>query len=1119
MADRKSPIKIDSNTELMLMAEGGETPDFVSDADALAMEDPQATRAGQGFKQLGQQFESGPAISKASQEGVEPESDPLTDIAGGYLGSKLASGAGEILGNEAGAIGRQLSNTPKARAARANKMGFDTSKTYYHGTKADIEAFNPETLGASTNAQSAKQGYFFASDPSTAGDYAELSPARNVLRAKATEAESWKPVEDAYNKLVDKYGLKWKTSKQIQELRDSGTGEAILKHGEIKEVPDNDPLLKEYESARQAAVDYENSLTPLTSSEKFDIENQIYSLKRLTPKAIKENKNKLTALQKRLDQSTALIEQKNYGQNVIPVHLKMENPYVHDFKSTGYRDESYASIMTKAKKAGHDSVIFKNTYDPANPENRIKQDIVAVFEPHQIRSKHAKFNPKEAKSGKLSYAMGGLADEESYFAEGGDAQLPGFVSDEQMSQLESQSGQQPGFISDEQMSHLQSDEDRQQEQYGTPGQQLKAGLEGAAQGLVGPIAPLAEQALGVKPEDIRGRAEANPYTHYASEAAGLIGPALLTGGASGAARITQAGALEALGKVLPEATTLAGRIGMSAAKGAIDNMLISGSDEVSKMILQDPNQSVQTALTDIGLSAALGGGISGLASGISPLWKATVGDKTSKMIQDFKGRINEHLMNPEPVNAVKYELGEYYDQAKSLSNISTLYDQAAEAENVPAMRSLMKSQGKIEEAFKAYQPALKAFESKFTTLGAAGERVIDPGKINTYMNQIGKPNAEIKQSILRNFLDASEKYKKVINGEYSGLEQNAPMLNTPMNSTLSTLGERTTGGKLADAFISKGLTHEGSKSLGAAFGAGVGGILGGHSGATLGAILGSHSLGPFFNSVLPGIANKLVNTAANSTGFKAVLDHGMAVAKGDMLISKAAKNLFKVGSAVLTESQVPSHKDLEKLNRKLATIQTDPDKLYQSRTTDLSHYLPDHSSAADLTISNAVSQLNSMRPDRSRMAPLDSKPVLSNTQKADFTNALTIAQQPLVVMDKIKKGTITAKDVMLIQSLYPSLYNGLKQKITNEMILHVNKGEIVPYKTRVGLSMFMAQPLDSTMSPLSIQAAQLQPAMQKQAAAQAPEGKGGTKSSPALQKMGKMYQTPGQAKEEHRTKE
>lgn len=87
------------------------------------------------------------------------------------------------------------------------------------------------------------------------------------------------------------------------------------------------------------------------------------------------------------------------GPNVVPVYLRMQNPLVHDFKGKVFRDESYANIIKKAKAAGHDGVIFRNTYDAgeygrfdAAMKGRFKsEDIHVVFDANNIRSVNADF--------------------------------------------------------------------------------------------------------------------------------------------------------------------------------------------------------------------------------------------------------------------------------------------------------------------------------------------------------------------------------------------------------------------------------------------------------------------------------------------------------------------------------------------------------------------------------------------------------------------------------------------------------------------------------------------------------------------------------------------------------
>lgn len=789
-----------------------------------------------------------------------------------------------------------------------------------------------------------------------------------------------------------------------------------------------------------------------------------------------------------------------------------------------------------------------------------------------------------------------------------------------------------------------------EEKYGSTGQQALAGLEGVGRGLAGFLAPLAEKQLGVKEEDILGREEIYPGTHIAGEVLGLVGPALLTGGGSAAvragaegagllataAKLTQGAAIEKIAaKLAPVAgETLASKIGSAAAKGAIENVLFSGSDEVSRLILNDPNQSAQTAFTDIGLSAALGGILGGGANAASHLWQAKVGDKGSKLVADFTGRVKEHIENPDPVSAMTQELTDYYQGMKEwahdvhganglkaqniakvipemsekiasqVSSVSSKVDETlaklakdphasilddaigkyksavssdspveifngmqelkqqlqewgkynkattplserpfrnAARELAQELRTSLEDtkvwnkaaeiqtginkalagtpKGDIEEGIAknvGYISALKDFEKKFTA-EVAGERVIDPTKINTYLNQLGKPNAELKQEMLKNFLDASEKYKKEITGLHAGVGLDSPITSSSLNVTESTLGKKTLGSKMADIFLSKGLGTAGGHGIAGALGATMGSLLG-HG--EIGAIIGERALGPFFSSILPAIAKGLVNFGNNSKGFKAAVDYAMAVTKGESLVNKAAKGLFKPGAALLPTHFLPNEREKAKLDKLVEEAIQDPSKMFNA-PDQLGHYMPEHGAAVSQTVGTAVQYLRSLKPGVDKPAPLDSKPVPSSAAKARYNNALDIAQQPLTVLDKIQKGTITLNDVKDLMSIYPDLYKRLNQKLTGEMTDHLSKDQSIPYKTRLGLSMFLGQPLDSTMSQQSLQSVmQMSGGPLKQVTQQPHQGRspGGVKSAPALQKMPGLYQTPEQARIHQKTK-
>jgi hypothetical protein len=85
----------------------------------------------------------------------------------------------------------------------------------------------------------------------------------------------------------------------------------------------------------------------------------------------------------------------NYGSGqVMPVLAKLGNPKIKDYQGVGYRDETFNDLIKSAKKSKKDSVVFKNTYDigPYEGQN-VQSDVYAIFNPANIRSRFAAFDP------------------------------------------------------------------------------------------------------------------------------------------------------------------------------------------------------------------------------------------------------------------------------------------------------------------------------------------------------------------------------------------------------------------------------------------------------------------------------------------------------------------------------------------------------------------------------------------------------------------------------------------------------------------------------------------------------------------------------------------------------
>lgn len=252
----------------------------------------------------------------------------------------------------------------------------------------------------------------------------------------------------------------------------------------------------------------------------------------------------------------------------------------------------------------------------------------------------------------------------------------------------------------------------------------------------------------------------------------------------------------------------------------------------------------------------------------------------------------------------------------------------------------------------------------------------------------------------------------------------------------------------------------------------------------------------------------------SSQGFKAAVDLIHSVQKGEQILDKGAKSVFKVGTENVIHGWFPSASDRIKLDKVALNTQEDPEAIAKNGD-GVGHYMPDHGTALASAGVRITSYLQSVRPGSEPKAPLDPKLPLSPAQKAEYDKVLDLALNPMMLLSKVKDGSINVNDVKAVKSMYPDLFNRMVTKLSTEMTDSVSKGKVIPYKTKIGLSLMMGQPLDSTMTPGAFLATQggmpsEQPQMPQDQ--QSPKGKG-VPSSPALQKLPGAYRTPSEARQ------
>lgn len=264
------------------------------------------------------------------------------------------------------------------------------------------------------------------------------------------------------------------------------------------------------------------------------------------------------------------------------------------------------------------------------------------------------------------------------------------------------------------------------------------------------------------------------------------------------------------------------------------------------------------------------------------------------------------------------------------------------------------------------------------------------------------------------------------------------------------------------------------------------------------------------------IRDTILEKLINSSEGKQVQQLSAALIKGERTMKSAIKSVFD-SAKKMPDGVIPLAASRVKLDKLASEAAKDPSKLIAMN--DNNEGVPEFNAPMAATASRVVNYLASIKPQTTPGAPLDSKRTLSADEKSNYDRALDIAQQPLVVLHHIRSGRITPQDLMALQSMYPSLYKQLRNSMVTGLAEAKDKGIAIPYKTRMGLSMFLGQPLDSTLTPMGILSAQpkdggasRQPAMGS--ATQAPPAS----SMKGMDKLPNQYRTPAQAREQRSIK-
>lgn len=216
---------------------------------------------------------------------------------------------------------------------------------------------------------------------------------------------------------------------------------------------------------------------------------------------------------------------------------------------------------------------------------------------------------------------------------------------------------------------------------------------------------------------------------------------------------------------------------------------------------------------------------------------------------------------------------------------------------------------------------------------------------------------------------------------------------------------------------------------------------------------------------LLGMLTKLGNTRSEDPG-KHFSDYHDSYKRGHKAINHHMKSML--GHAK-HEIQDVSKDTRSELKNHLDDLKVNPEKILDVGG-DIGQQLPAHAAQLGAFAGTAVNYLESLKPMRAKANPLDHLSKNDKYEENKYNRNLDIAQNPMLIVGHVKDGTLMPQDLQTLSTLYPQLHKTLVDKAGEELINSQTKGIEIPYKQKMALSMLVGQPLDSTMTPQSMQA-------------------------------------------------
>lgn len=228
---------------------------------------------------------------------------------------------------------------------------------------------------------------------------------------------------------------------------------------------------------------------------------------------------------------------------------------------------------------------------------------------------------------------------------------------------------------------------------------------------------------------------------------------------------------------------------------------------------------------------------------------------------------------------------------------------------------------------------------------------------------------------------------------------------------------------------------------------------------------------------------QFLNAATKSSDQSSAFISGLStvertVQKTTKAIDSSVNAIFNNGAVKIYP--VLNHKDKkdnhDDLKDKLSQHVENPQQLIDhlnDTTKDLSQYAPKTAQSVQMTVSRATQFLQSKLPGNNiHQAPLGHKYIPSKVEISKWHSYYNVVENPILALHQVSNASIIPETMEALEAVYPKLLSEMQTTVMDHMTKAMAKKQVIPYRTKLALSMFLGSDLVSSLSPQSMLATQ-----------------------------------------------